>query len=185
MNPAADVSRRSPFGGTFKVMHSSRFRLASAVLLCAALAGCGSDDSSSSGDAAPLLLSASLDSFCVQSINGYRATLSLPALTIWSDSQSCFARQARDDAASGTAHSHFGACTERAQNTCPGWNSADDDSSRRVVVRNCLAMMWNEGPGSDYSKHGHYINMVNASYTKVGCGFHQGDGTLWVNMDFR
>lgn len=165
----------------------SRNPIASCCAIAAmiALAGCGSDDTSSSTEPSPLFLSASLDSFCVETINGYRATLSLPALNIWSDSESCFARQARDDAASGTAHSHFGACAERAQNTCPGWSSADTDSARREVVRNCLVSMWNEGPGSDYSKHGHYINMVNTSYTKVGCGFHQGDGTLWVNMDFR
>lgn len=45
--------------------------------------------------------------------------------------------------------------------------------------------MWNEGPGSEYSKHGQYLNMSRTSYTKVGWGFHQRDGTLWVNIDFR
>lgn len=165
--------------------HPSRILCTSLAALAITLIGCGADDSTSSPKAPPLLLSASLDSFCVRSINTYRSTLSLPALQIWSDSQSCFARQARDDAASGKAHSHFGACTERAQNTCPGWNSADNDSARRIVLGSCLRSMWNEGPGSDYSKHGHYINMTNTSYTKVGCGFHQGDGSLWVNMDFR
>ena len=167
---------------------SSRTIIASAAslsFLALALLGCGADDSSSSPSPPPLLLSASLDSFCVQSINTYRATLSLPALKIWSDSQSCFARQARDDAASGKGHAHFGACTERAQNTCPGWNAADNDSSRRMALASCLRSMWNEGPGEDYSKHGHYLNMTNTSYTKVGCGFHYSNGSLWANMDFR
>lgn len=148
------------------------------------LAGCGADDTSSSEKETPLFLSASLDSFCVQSINQYRATLSLPALKIWSDSQACFARQARDDAASGTAHSHFGACGEWAQNTCPGWKTADNDSSRRETLRSCLRLMWNEGPGTG-SAHGHYNNMTNTSYMKAGCGFRQENGALWINQDFR
>lgn len=169
----------------FTLASPLRKRLMLAVALSFALLGCGSDDSASSGKApSPLRLSTSLDSFCVQSINAYRATLSLPALKIWSDSQNCFARQARDDAASGTAHSHFGACTERAQNTCPGWNSADNDSSRRETIRSCLRMMWNEGPGTG-SAHGHYTNMTNTSYTKAGCGFHNQNGSLWINQDFR
>lgn len=165
----------------------SQISRSSTVLAVAMLGlmGCGTDDSSSSETETPLFLSASLDSFCVESINQYRATVSLPALKIWSDSQGCFARQALDDAQSGEAHSHFGACGERAQNTCPGWRTADNDSARRETIRSCLLSMWNEGPGSDYSKHGHYINMTNTSYTKVGCGFHFANGSLWVNQDFR
>lgn len=147
--------------------------------------GCGSDDPASGGPSSPLQFSASLDSFCVQNINAYRSTLGLPDLKVWSDSQECLARQARDDAASGKAHAHFGACGERAQNTCPGWRTADNDSSRRSVLRSCLGSMWDEGPGADYSKHGHYLNMTNTKYTKVRCGFHQSGGELWVNMDFR
>jgi hypothetical protein len=54
------------------------------------------------------------------------------------------------------------------------------------MIGNCLAAMWAEGPGEPYSAHGHYINMANASYTKVACGFAvRSDGRVWAVQDFR
>lgn len=159
--------------------------LAAGGSLALSLLGCGAGDPASGQEEASLLRSASLDAVCVQSINAYRDTAGVPRLSAWVDSQDCLARQARDDAASGTAHSHFGVCGERAQNTCPGWNAAETDSSRQRTLRSCLRSMWNEGPGSDYAAHGHYLNMTSAKYSKVGCGFHHSGGALWINMDFR
>ena len=160
-------------------------RTSALLLVCAAIVGCGSGEPSSSGEGSRLFRSASLDSACLQDINAYRDTAGVPRLSAWTDSQDCLARQARDDATSGTAHAHFGVCGEWAQNTCPGWNTNDDDSSRQRTMRSCLRSMWNEGPGSDYAAHGHYLNMTSAKYTKVGCGFHHSGGSLWINMDFR
>jgi hypothetical protein len=113
-------------------------------------------------------------------INELRATLALPPLARWSEQESCADGQARADAASGTPHSAFGACGESAQNECPAWPSLDR------IASDCLQQMWNEGPGSDFQAHGHYINMTNTRYTKVVVGFHVTErGTVWALMDFR
>ena len=54
------------------------------------------------------------------------------------------------------------------------------------MIPQCLAMMWAEGPGSDFSAHGHYINMSSTQYTKVACGFYTlQDGSVWAVQDFR
>ncbi|MFO0661228.1 MAG: hypothetical protein U0165_15555 [Polyangiaceae bacterium] len=50
----------------------------------------------------------------------------------------------------------------------------------------CLQMMWDEGPGSDFSQHGHYINMSSTSYTMAACGFYTGsDGSTWAVQNFK
>jgi hypothetical protein len=46
--------------------------------------------------------------------------------------------------------------------------------------------MWAEGPGTDYSMHGHYINMSNPQYTKVACGYYTtAKGQVWAAQDFK
>lgn len=161
--------------------------LATSLLALAMLAACGSDSSTSESrrTVADSSRALALDTFCVETINAFRATEGLAPLALWSDSAACLARQASTDAASDDAHGSFGTCSERAQNTCPGWPSDTSLASKRSVLRSCVQMMWNEGPGSDFSKHGHYLNMVNPAHTKVGCGFHHAHGSLWINMDFR
>ena len=45
--------------------------------------------------------------------------------------------------------------------------------------------MWNEGPGEDWSQHGHYINMSNPAYTKVSIGFYTTpEGKIWCVQNF-
>jgi hypothetical protein len=124
---------------------------------------------------------------CVDKINAFRATLNLAPVTRWTAEEKCADDQASKDAASGTAHTNFGICMESAQDTCPGWPSAQQ------VVDGCLQQMWNEGPapmnpcnGSCYQAHGHYINMSNAMYTKVACSFYRmSNGMIWASQDFR
>ena len=54
------------------------------------------------------------------------------------------------------------------------------------MIGNCLQAMWNEGPGSNFATHGHYINMTSHSYTKVACGFAVlANGTVWAAQDFQ
>jgi hypothetical protein len=46
--------------------------------------------------------------------------------------------------------------------------------------------MWNEGPGSDWSQHGHYINMSNPNYTMVAIGFYiTSAGKVWSVQNFK
>ncbi len=128
---------------------------------------------------------ADLAAVCVQTVNEYRATLALAKLAAWTDSAACFSRQAAADVAAGKGHANFGMCKESAQNTCPGWFADEAVGGPQAAMKRCIEAMWNEGPGTDYAKHGHYLNMTNAKYTKVGCGFHIDSGSAWINMDFK
>jgi hypothetical protein len=117
---------------------------------------------------------------CVERINAMRATLDLSPLEQWISGERCADEQARDDSRTGIAHSAFGSCGESAQNECPGWPSTES------IIDDCLQLMWDEGPGEDYSAHGHYINMTNSSYTRVVCGFHEtSSGEVWGIQNFQ
>lgn len=121
------------------------------------------------------------EQLCVDTINMYRSTLKLAPYARWTDGEACAQSQAKSDSASGKAHGAFGQCSELAQNECPNWPGPPEQ-----IVKNCLAQMWAEGPGSDFNTHGHYINMSSTQYTKVACGFFQKpDGKYWVVQDFR
>ncbi len=126
--------------------------------------------------------SSSIQQHCVDKINQYRATLSLPALARLSSKEACADGQSKTDALANKAHSAFGQCSEFAQNECPGWPTANMQQS----LDGCLQMMWNEGPGVDFNTHGHYINMSSTKYTKVFCGFYDmGNGKFWSVQDFQ
>ena len=122
----------------------------------------------------------SVEQLCVDTINGYRAQLGLPAYKRWIQGESCGDGQAKSDSQSGVAHGAFGQCTESAQDECPGWPGPPEQ-----MIPQCLAMMWAEGPGTDFSKHGHYINMSSTQYTQVACGFYTlPNGNVWATQDF-
>ena len=113
-------------------------------------------------------------------INAFRATEGKPPYTRWTSAEACSDGQAASDSMTGEAHGQFGACSENAQNECPGWQSIDD------VLQNCLQRMWDEGPGEPFSEHGHYLNMSSTDYTMVACGFYEtADGEAWAVMNFR
>lgn len=118
---------------------------------------------------------------CVKIINQYRASIGLAPYQRWNDAEACADNEARRDAEANQPHGSFGSCGERAQNTCPGWSGTPES-----MIGSCLAAMWAEGPGTDFSKHGHYINMSSTSYTKVACGFYvTPQGRVWTVQDFR
>src|ERR1700729_4607293 len=87
-----------------------------AMLVTAACGGGGSQSQTDSGTT-----DNSAEQACVDAINNYRATLSLPPYTRWNAEESCADSQAQSDSQSGTAHGAFGKCTENAQDECPGW----------------------------------------------------------------
>lgn len=118
---------------------------------------------------------------CVDTINGYRATLGLAPYARWQSNESCVDGQALADGTANSPHSAFGDCGEWAQNECPGWSGTPLD-----IIDGCLAQMWAEGPGADFNTHGHYINMTSTSYTKAACGAHMfGGGDTWATQDFQ
>jgi hypothetical protein len=119
---------------------------------------------------------------CVQIINMDRATLTPPSppLTEGTAAQSaCVDSQAQADFTANTPHSAFGNCSEEAQDECPNWPGPPSS-----IMTNCLAQMWAEGPppaGTD----NHWLNMSNAQYTTVACGFYQTpSGSWWATQDF-
>ena len=117
---------------------------------------------------------------CVDTINMYRATLGLPAYERWTDAEGCSDDEAASDGKTGQAHGAFGQCEENAQNECPGWPTPAES-----MIDGCLELMWNEGPGADFSAHGHYINMSSTQYTKVACGFAEVNGSIWAVQNFQ
>ncbi|WP_437754304.1 CAP domain-containing protein [Sorangium sp. So ce1389] len=143
--------------------------------------GAGGDDGPGTGGSSGAGGPTGAAQLCVDTINQHRATLGLPPLARWTEAESCSDEESESDGNTNTAHGAFGACDERAQNECPGWGGPPES-----MIGPCLQLMWDEGPGEDFEKHGHYINMSSTSFTKVACGFHTfPDGSVWAVQNFR
>ncbi|WP_438005737.1 hypothetical protein WME89_44855 [Sorangium sp. So ce321] len=143
--------------------------------------GAGGDDGPGTGGSSGAGGATGAAQLCVDTINQHRATLGLAPLARWTEAESCSDEESESDGNSGTAHGAFGDCDERAQNECPGWGGPPES-----MIGPCLQLMWDEGPGEDFNKHGHYINMSSTSYTKVACGFHTfPDGSVWAVQNFQ
>lgn len=162
--------------------------LAPLALACGASGG-GDDESSGSagGSAGTTPTTTAADDpdeaatqLCVDTINMYRATVGLAPLERWRDAEACSDAEAASDGKTGTAHGAFGMCGEAAQNECPGWPGPPAS-----MITGCLELMWDEGPGEDFAAHGHYITMSNPDYTRVACGFAEGDGGVWSVQNFQ
>jgi hypothetical protein len=156
------------------------FALALACASCSsgggALTGGGGPDDPDSGGGGGGGGGGGAAQVCVDTINGYRKTLNLPAYARWTDAEACSDGEAKSDAATNKPHGAFPRCGEFAQNECPGWDGAPE-----TMIKGCLKMMWAEGPGG-----GHYENMRSTKYTKVACGFHTTSaGKVWSVQNFR
>lgn len=151
--------------------------------LALALAGCGADESAPGTESTGSGMngSPSASESCATLINGYRESIKLPPYERWTEGESCASQEAQSDAASQIPHGAFGQCNEAAQNECPGWPGKPED-----MITGCLQMMWDEGPGQDFSKHGHYLNMSSTQFTAVACGFHTtASGEVWSVQNFK
>jgi hypothetical protein len=116
----------------------------------------------------------------VAQINAYRAKVKLPPLEHWMDADSCSDLEAKHDSKVNQPHASFGHCGEMAQNECPDW------PNKGSIGIGCMQQMWNEGPGKDYARHGHYLNMTNPAYTKVAVGFYTTpQGKVWSVQNFQ
>jgi uncharacterized protein YkwD len=121
---------------------------------------------------------------CVDVINGYRAKVGASPLARSSALEAYAAAGATSDSQTNQPHGHFittaGGGIAFAENEIPGWPLASYQTTANVIERGTL-LMWNEGPGG-----GHYQNLVNTSFTQVGCGVHATTaGAVWVTQDFR
>lgn len=39
-------------------------------------------------------------------------------------------------------------------------------------------------PGGEYEQHGHFLNIINPRYKRVGIGIYAKAGTVWLTEDF-
>ncbi len=127
---------------------------------------------------------------CVSQTNMYRAMNGKPALTLSTQLEAYAATGAMFDEQAGSAHDHFG-MTEGggiafAENECPGfdgWNLQQGGGTLVGTMKACILAFYSEGPGSDYSTHGHYINMMG-DYGTLGCGIYQDSSTVTITQDY-
>lgn len=160
-----------------------------------------SSATSSSSTAKPASSSADTEKswreVCLDILNEYRATEGAKPLTLANDDkQTCTDQQAANDLKDNAAHGHFGDCGESAQNTGPNVNMAWK-SDLADIAKYYIDMMWDEkklvengtrdpDKKEDFSYIGHYLNIRNAKYTKVSCGFATSSDkkTGWLNINF-
>jgi hypothetical protein len=125
---------------------------------------------------------------CVQETNRYRAMVGHPALAESAMLEAFASTGAMYDFTNGP-HAHFmatnGGGVALAENECPvqgGWTlSPGGDLS--ALVKQCIAAFYSEGPGTDYSTHGHYINMMGP-YANLGCGIYQMGTGITIVQDY-
>jgi hypothetical protein len=150
-----------------------------------ARAGSGSD--TGSGSSGPMTALAT----CVSETNKDRALNGKAALTESSQLEAYAATGAMVDFSS-SPHNHFsmtsGGGIALAENECPvqgNWNISFGDGDVGKTVVACVAAFYAEGPGSDYSTHGHYINMMG-DYSTLGCGIYEdtSNGNITIVQDY-
>ena len=128
------------------------------------------------GGGTPNKCGGSAQTFCVDTINQYRASIGRPPLQRWTAAESCSDAEAKSDSQTQQPHGAFGQCGENAQDECPGWPGPLKD-----LLAGCLQMMWDEGPGG-----GHYENMANPNASRVACGFSAtSGGSIWAVQNFQ
>ncbi len=134
---------------------------------------------------------------CVDTINQYRATKSLPPLDRWTSAEACVDSNAEIDGKANQAHKAFSSgqsCGAYGQNECPGWGT-----NYASAVPGCLKMMWDEKDKAvcsgcetcefpyqgckncEFQACGHYLNMKSTKFSKVACGFWDGG---WYAQNF-
>ncbi|MBX3223268.1 MAG: CAP domain-containing protein [Labilithrix sp.] len=127
----------------------------------------------------------------VERVNAYRAKKGLPAL-LYDAKISAFARRGSEQLSRDhTPHAHFAANAQGA----PGFGSraaenqgdpsgvpaldADARRSGQKQIDIMLKLMMDEGPGG-----GHYDNMMNAHFRRIGIGLFYASGKLYMTNDF-
>ena len=124
-------------------------------------------------------------------INADRAAHHVPPLTLDLQESKCSKKHSRHMAGIGMlAHDEFPtdicvAHTFAAENI--GMASGSPATTVLLLHREMMA----EGPcphrtcpGKEYPGHGHYVNLVNPAYTRVGIGIYASGGTTWLTEDF-
>ncbi len=127
----------------------------------------------------------------VDRVNAYRAKKGLPAL-LYDAKISSFARDGSEQLAKDhSPHAHFrdkvdgapgfGSRSAENQGDPSGVPSLDPDAGAngKKQVDVMMKLMFDEGPGG-----GHYENMMNARFRRIGIGLFYSDGKLYLTNDF-
>ena len=116
--------------------------------------------------------------FCVDTINGLRASVGLPPYARWTEAETCVRSQAHDDGLAGRPHSSGGRCGEAAQNACFSSGTPTE------AIGGCLQLMWAQGAVAVGART-EYKNMTSTTFTKVACGFEFVRGRIFTTQDFK
>ena len=124
-------------------------------------------------------------------INKDRARHQLPALGLDRTQSACSKKHSQHMARLGElAHDQFPAdvCVRH------GWageNVGVAYGDPTQAVRTLHTMMMDEGPcphkgcpGDEFEAHGHYLNLVNSHFKRLGIGLYVKDGSLWLTENF-
>ena len=128
-------------------------------------------------------------------LNYYRGLAGVPPLVLDSQLTTFATAGSAELMADHTPHKHFNdAATLGTLFTVDGFSGSAGENqgdpngwppagSVQAQIDQILAAMWGEGPVSG-SAHGHYTNMVNAAFTRVGVGLLQdAGGRLYFTND--
>jgi hypothetical protein len=149
-----------------------------AIAVVVVLAACAGDDGGGGGDS-------SAHETCVTETNRYRAMNSKAAVARNSALEDFADTGAMVDFG-GSPHQHFsstsGGGIAFAENECPHWNTNQTAGDLSMLVVQCIAAFYSEGPGSG-AAHGHYNNMMGA-YATLGCGIYQSGTEVTIVQDY-
>jgi hypothetical protein len=120
--------------------------------------------------------------FCVDETNRYRTMGSRAAVAESTQLESYADTGAMIDFGS-SPHSHFmqtqGGGISFAENECPHWNLQQSGGDMNMLLAMCIAAFYSEGPGG-----GHYDNMMNTAYSKLGCGIFMSGSEVTIVQDY-
>ncbi len=132
-------------------------------------------------------------------INSYRATLSIAPLTLDQDLSTFAYAGSQELTSDHTPHQHFitagnngtlwtsGFKSQAGENQGDpnGWYvmSTDPTTNELDQIDDIQKQMFAEGPGTGEA-HGHYMNMMNSAFKRVGVGLIEVSGQLYLTNDF-
>jgi hypothetical protein len=157
-------------------------------IACVVACACGGGSGGGLPPAPDAPANATPKQLCVTETNRYRAMVGVAALAE-SAALEAYADAGAMEDFSSSPHMHFsmtnGGGIAFAENECPvqgNW-MVPAGGDLGDVVRQCIAAFYAEGPGSDFSTHGHYINMMG-NYGTLGCGFYQMGTGVTIVQDY-
>ncbi|HZT96979.1 MAG TPA: CAP domain-containing protein [Chloroflexota bacterium] len=129
--------------------------------------------------------------YVLKLINGERKTMKVKALALNGALSRCATRHSQAMEAAGKLFHDLSqdACITF---TAAGENIGVTSGAVETALARMNAEMWAEGPcpsacplGTlEWERHGHYLNLVNPAFHRVGVGIVVGGGGVWLTEDF-